>query len=84
VANPDASSPASISLYAGVHHNWDNQFWLLFDEPVRYQGTDIHGLWVDEPGTTCCPVDSIRTLGPDLTPVHTLNGSDYLRSPKLF
>lgn len=71
-------------VYAGVHHNWDNQFWILFDEPVRYQGTDVHGLWVDEPGTTCCPVDAIRTLGPDLLPVHTLNGSDYLRSPRAF
>lgn len=71
-------------LYAGVHHNWDNQFWILFDQPVRYQGTDIHGLWVDEPGTTCCPVDSIRTLSSERLPVHTLDGSDYLRAPKLF
>ena len=68
-------------LYAGVHHNWDNQFWILFDAPVRYQGTDVHGLWVDEPGTSCCPVDAIRTLGADLSPVHTLDGSSYLRSP---
>lgn len=71
-------------LYAGVHHNWDNQMWILFDVPIAYQGHDVYGVWVDEPGTRCCPVDSIRTLGANHEPLDTLNGASYLRSPSFF
>ncbi len=35
-------------VYAGEHHNWNNQYWVLFASPVTYAGHPIHGLWIDE------------------------------------
>jgi hypothetical protein len=64
-------------VYAGVHHNWDNQFWVLFDEPLPYQGHDVFGLWVDEAEYTCCPLDGVYTLGPTLEKLDTLSVEGY-------
>lgn len=71
-------------VYAGVHHNWNNQFQIVFEAPVRYQGHDVHGLWIDEPGTSCCPVDSIRTIDASGRAVDTLTPLSYVRSPRTF
>ncbi|MGE0549246.1 MAG: hypothetical protein AB7O24_15445 [Kofleriaceae bacterium] len=35
-------------VYAGEHHNWNNQYWVLFDAPVAYAGHSVYGLWLDE------------------------------------
>ncbi|MDQ3341336.1 MAG: hypothetical protein M4D80_39785 [Myxococcota bacterium] len=35
-------------VYAGEHHNWNNQYWVLFDTPITYAGHPVHGLWLDE------------------------------------
>jgi hypothetical protein len=46
-------------LNARAHHNWNNQFWVVFDEPRTYHGHDVYGLWIDEPDYTCCPLDGV-------------------------
>lgn len=71
-------------VYAGVHHNWNNQFQILFEAPVTFRGHDVYGLWIDEPDTTCCPVDSIRTLDARGRPLDTLTTLGYQRSPRGF
>ncbi len=71
-------------VYAGVHHNWDNQFQIYFDAPITLRGRAVHGLWIDEPGTTCCPVDSIRTLDAQGQVIETLTTVSYARAPRLF
>lgn len=64
-------------VYAGEHHNWNNQFWVLFGAPVQYDGHPVYGLWVDEAAHTCCPVDGIYTLDENLQQLDTLTVLDY-------
>ena len=67
--------------YAGQHHNWDNQFVVLFDQPLTYLGHDVYGIWIDEPGTTCCPVDSIFTVDQNHQKLDQLEVLGYIRAP---
>jgi len=71
-------------IYAGVHHNWNNQFWLLLSPPMQAFGHDVHGLWIDEPGTTCCPVDAVHTLDANYQRLDTFRVMSYLRAPTPF
>jgi hypothetical protein len=68
-------------VYAGEHHNWNNQYWVLFAEPLTYAGHPVRGLWIDEAAYTCCPVDGIYTLGEDLAALDTLTVVDYSFGP---
>lgn len=63
-------------VYAGLHHNFDNQWWVLFDQPVSYLGHDIHGLWVDGGTYMPDPVDAIYTLDGNLQALDTLEVVD--------
>lgn len=69
-------------VYAGVHHNWDNQFWVLFDAPVTHMGHPIYGLWIDEADFRCCRVDGIYTLDQNLRKLDTLTVESYVRAPR--
>lgn len=71
-------------VYAGVHHNWDNQFVVIFDQPISYMGHDVYGIWIDEPGIECCPVDGIFTIDAAYQKLDTLAVTRYIRAPKLF
>ncbi len=51
-------------VYAGHHHNWNNQFWILFEQPLTYAGHEVHGLWLDQ-----------ADAGPELDAVHTLDAA---------
>ncbi|MGE0872431.1 MAG: hypothetical protein AB7P03_28005 [Kofleriaceae bacterium] len=35
-------------VYAAEHHNWNNQYWIVFATPVSYAGHSVFGLWIDE------------------------------------
>jgi hypothetical protein len=67
--------------YAGEHHNWNNQFLILFDQPLTYLGHDVYGIWIDEPGFQCCPVDSIYTVDQNHQKLDQLEVLGYLRAP---
>lgn len=67
--------------YAGAHHNWDNQFYVIFDVPIGYQNQGVFGLWIDEAAFSCCPLDAVHLLGPDLESLGTLPVRSYLRAP---
>jgi hypothetical protein len=62
--------------YAGVHHNWDNQWWVLFDAPVTYQGHAVHGLWLDEQPYQFM-IESAHTLDAARLPLDELTVTDY-------
>jgi hypothetical protein len=68
-------------VYAGEHHNWDNQFVIIFDAPMTYMGHDVHGIWIDEPPTTCCPVETVHTLDASYQKLDQLPVTSYVRSP---
>jgi hypothetical protein len=64
-------------VYAGEHHNWNNQFWVLFDAPVTYLDHDVHGVWIDEAPYACCPLDGAYTLDANLERLDTLAVTGY-------
>jgi len=64
-------------VYAGEHHNWNNQFWVIFDEPMTYSGHPVYGLWVDEAAFSCCPLDGAWTLDASLHALDELSVLDY-------
>lgn len=71
-------------VYAGVHHNWDNQFVVIFDQPLTYMGHPVYGIWIDEADYTCCPVDGVYTLDQNLEKLDALQVTSYLRAPSSF
>lgn len=65
-------------VYAGEHHNWNNQYWVLFDTPVSYgSGEMAYGLWIDEADFSCCPLDAVWTLDASLQPKDKLTVTSY-------
>lgn len=64
-------------VYAGEHHNWNNQFWILFASPVTYRGHAVHGLWLDEQPTTSA-LDGAYTLDANQQPLDTLDVTSYV------
>lgn len=74
----NVTDPYSL-VYAGVHHNWDNQLVVLFDQPIDFEGAPAYGLWVDEADYTCCPVDGIYTLDSSLAQDRALTVQRYIR-----
>jgi hypothetical protein len=67
-------------VYAGEHHNWNNQHWILFGAPVTYAGHDIYGVWLDEEPYQW-RLESAFTLGPLLQPLDPLVITDYTVGP---
>jgi hypothetical protein len=63
-------------VYAGEHHNWNNQYWVLFDDPIDYQGHPVYGLWLDEQGYQF-EIESAHTLDADRLPLDELTVTDY-------
>jgi hypothetical protein len=63
-------------VYAGQHHNWNNQYWVLFDAPITYLGHPIHGLWLDEASYNF-DLEAAHTLDAAHQPVDTLTVDDY-------
>ncbi|MDQ3365888.1 MAG: hypothetical protein M3680_10715 [Myxococcota bacterium] len=63
-------------VYAGEHHNWNNQYWVLFDAPLTYAGHPVYGLWVDEEDYTST-LEAAWTLGPNRQPLDALPVTDY-------
>ncbi|MBA3818014.1 MAG: hypothetical protein H0X17_03935 [Deltaproteobacteria bacterium] len=63
-------------VYAGEHHNWNNQYWVLFDAPLTYAGHPVYGLWLDqeEYGPT---LEAAWTLGANRQPLDALTVSNY-------
>lgn len=51
-------------VYAGEHHNWNNQFWILFDAPITRGGEVIHGVWIDETEFAEVPIPGLDAIRP--------------------
>ena len=64
-------------VYAGEHHNWNNQYWILFASPLTYRGHAVHGLWLDEQPTTSA-LDGAYTLDANHQPLDTLDVTSYV------
>ena len=64
-------------IYAGQHHNWNNQYWVLFDAPLTYHGHAVHGLWIDEMPYSF-QLEAAHTLGAALQPLDLLDVSSYV------
>ena len=64
-------------VYAGEHHNWNNQYWVLFATPVTYRGHAVHGLWLDEAAFTS-ELDAAYTLDAAQQPLDTLDVTSYV------
>jgi hypothetical protein len=63
-------------VYAGEHHNWNNQYWVLFDTPLTYLGHPVHGLWLDE-AAYMSELDAAYTLDAAHQPLDTLTVTSY-------
>lgn len=63
-------------VYAGEHHNWNNQFWILFDPPLTHGGAPVHGLWLDEHAYQS-QLEAAYTLDARLEPLERLEVSGY-------
>jgi len=66
--------------YAGEHHNWNNQYWVVFDAPLTYLGHAIHGLWLDETPYQS-QLESAHTLDASLQPLDLLAVTSYAVAP---
>ncbi len=64
-------------VYAGEHHNWNNQYWVLFAAPVTYRGHPVHGLWLDEAAFSS-ELDGAYTLDAARQPLDTLTVTGYV------
>ncbi len=64
-------------VYAGQHHNWDNQFWVLFADPITYDGHPVYGLWLDEQPTTS-ELEAAHTLDAQHRPLDRLDVASYV------
>jgi hypothetical protein len=63
-------------VYAGEHHNWNNQYWVLFDTPLTYLGHPVHGLWLDEQ-PYMFELEAAYTLDAAHQPLDTLTVTAY-------
>lgn len=67
-------------VYAGLHHNWDNTYWILFDAPVTYQGHAIAGVELaDLPNLNTA--GTAATLDADLAPLDALTITTFAYAP---
>ncbi|MBN2357923.1 MAG: hypothetical protein JXR83_00620 [Deltaproteobacteria bacterium] len=79
-ANPATAIDDYFRLvYAGEHHNWNNQLWFLFETPQTYNNHPVYGVWVDEAAYSCCPPDGIYTMDADRRKLDPLPVTSYLR-----
>jgi hypothetical protein len=67
-------------VYAGEHHNWNNQFWVLFDAPLTYNGHAVHGLWIDEQ-PYMSQIEAAHTLDAALQRLDLLDVTSYGVAP---
>ena len=67
-------------VYAGEHHNWNNQYWVLFDAPLTYAGHPVHGLWLDEVAYQF-QLETAHTLDAALQPLDELAVTGYTVEP---
>jgi hypothetical protein len=63
-------------VYAGEHHNWNNQYWILFSPPITYAGHDVSGLWLDEQAYMS-QLEAAWTLDASLAPLDRLTVTSY-------
>ncbi|MBP9203738.1 MAG: hypothetical protein KBG28_07235 [Kofleriaceae bacterium] len=63
-------------VYAGEHHNWNNQYWVLFATPLTYAGHAVHGLWIDEEPFSSS-LEQARTLDAARQPLEVLPVTGY-------
>lgn len=63
-------------VYAGEHHNWNNQYWVLFEPPVTYAGHPVSGLWIDEAPYTF-ELETAYTLDAAMQPLDRLDVTGY-------
>lgn len=64
-------------VYAAEHHNWNNQYWVLFAAPLAYSGHDVHGIWIDGMNGTSGALDGAWTLDAALQPLDALPVTSY-------
>lgn len=64
-------------VYAGKHHNWDNQYWVLFATPIDYRGHPVSGLWLDEESFTT-QLEAAWTLDAQRRPLDRLSVTGYV------
>jgi hypothetical protein len=67
-------------VYAGEHHNWNNQYWVLFASPLTYAGHPVHGLWIDEQPYQF-ELEAAHTLDANLQPLDLLAVTAYTVAP---
>ncbi len=67
-------------MYAGEHHNWNNQYWILFSPPITYAGHPISGLWLDE-HAYMSQLEAAWTLDASLEPLDRLTVTGYAVGP---
>ncbi len=67
-------------VYAGEHHNWNNQYWILFASPITYAGHPISGLWLDE-HAYISQLEAAWTLDASLQPLDRLTVTGYAVGP---
>jgi len=60
-------------VYSAEHHNWNQKFLVIFDEPVG----SVHGLYLYEETLEPPRIKSINYLDSDLQIIETVDLSDY-------
>lgn len=69
-------------VYAGMHHNWNNQYWVLWDEPIDVDGELAYGLWFDEAEFTS-ELDGAYLLGAAQQVLAPISVDTYVVEPDL-
>lgn len=64
-------------VYAGEHHNWNNQFWVLFADPISYRGHPVSGVWLDLAAASW-DLDAAYTLDAERQPLDVLTVTGYV------
>jgi hypothetical protein len=64
-------------IYAGEHHNWNNNYWILFAAPITYRGHAVHGVWIDQTATGA-ELEVATTLDAAQQPLDTLAVTRYV------
>jgi hypothetical protein len=67
-------------VYAGEHHNWNNQYWVLFASPLTYNGHPVNGLWIDEQPYQF-ELEAAYTLDANQQPLDLLTVTSYEVAP---
>ena len=64
-------------VYAGEHHNWNNNYWVLFAAPLTYRGHAVHGLWIDQ-APFASELEAAHTLDAARQPLDLLDVTSYV------